>query len=105
MACGGRVRRSPCRRMDQIDRWFALETKGSRGRDLNPTTSRWSPASGTGWSSPSSRTDWWPWTRAVASGGRPLWTSAKERIVNGPLATPASVVVATADGILLGFAP
>jgi hypothetical protein len=40
-----------------------------------------------------------------AASGRPLWTSAKERIVNGPLATPASVVVATADGIPLGFAP
>jgi hypothetical protein len=27
------------------------------------------------------------------------------RIVNGPRATPGSVVVATADGTLLGFAP
>jgi outer membrane protein assembly factor BamB len=40
-----------------------------------------------------------------ASSGRPLWTSARWRIANGPLATPGSVVVATADGTLLGFAP
>jgi outer membrane protein assembly factor BamB len=40
-----------------------------------------------------------------ASSGRPLWTSARWRIVNGPLATPGSVVVITADGTLLGFAP
>ena len=40
-----------------------------------------------------------------ASSGRPLWTSARLRIVNGPRATPGSVVVATADGTLLGFAP
>jgi eukaryotic-like serine/threonine-protein kinase len=39
------------------------------------------------------------------SSGRPLWTSARGRIVNGPLATPDGVVVATADGTLLGFAP
>jgi outer membrane protein assembly factor BamB len=39
-----------------------------------------------------------------ASSGRPLWTSARWRIVNGPLATPGGVVVATADGTLLGFA-
>jgi outer membrane protein assembly factor BamB len=40
-----------------------------------------------------------------ASSGRSLWTSARWRIVDGPLAPPASVVVATADGALLGFAP
>jgi outer membrane protein assembly factor BamB len=40
-----------------------------------------------------------------ASSGRPLWTSARWRIVNGPLATPGGVVVATADGTLLGFTP
>ena len=40
-----------------------------------------------------------------ASSGRPLWTSARSRITNGPLAPPDSVVVATADGTLLGFAP
>ena len=40
-----------------------------------------------------------------ASSGRPLWTSARSRIANGPLAPPDSVVVATADGTLLGFAP
>jgi outer membrane protein assembly factor BamB len=39
------------------------------------------------------------------SSGRSLWTSTRWRIVNGPLATPSSVVVATADGTLLGFAP
>jgi outer membrane protein assembly factor BamB len=40
-----------------------------------------------------------------AASGRPLWTSATWKIVNGPLATPSGVVVATADGTLLGFAP
>ena len=40
-----------------------------------------------------------------ASSGRSLWTSARSRIANGPLAPPDSVVVATADGTLLGFAP
>jgi outer membrane protein assembly factor BamB len=40
-----------------------------------------------------------------ASSGRSLWTSARSRIVKGPLAPPDSVVVATADGTLLGFAP
>jgi outer membrane protein assembly factor BamB len=40
-----------------------------------------------------------------ASSGRPLWTSARWRIVNGPLVTPEGVVVTTADGTLLGFAP
>jgi outer membrane protein assembly factor BamB len=40
-----------------------------------------------------------------ASSGRPLWTSARWKLVNGSLATPSSVVVATADGTLLGFAP
>jgi outer membrane protein assembly factor BamB len=40
-----------------------------------------------------------------AASGRPLWTSAKLRIVNGPLVSPGSIVVATADGTLLGFAP
>ena len=40
-----------------------------------------------------------------ASSGRSLWTSARSRIVKGPLAPPHSVVVATADGTLLGFAP
>ena len=40
-----------------------------------------------------------------ASSGRSLWTSARSRIANGPLAPSDSVVVATADGTLLGFAP
>jgi outer membrane protein assembly factor BamB len=40
-----------------------------------------------------------------ASTGRPLWTSARSRITNGALAPPGSIVVATADGALLGFAP
>jgi outer membrane protein assembly factor BamB len=40
-----------------------------------------------------------------ASSGRSLWTSARLRIMKGPLAPPDSVVVATADGALLGFAP
>jgi len=40
-----------------------------------------------------------------ASSGRSLWTSARSRIVKGPSAPPDSVVVATADGTLLGFAP
>lgn len=40
-----------------------------------------------------------------ASSGRALWASARWRIVNGPLATPGSVVVAAADGTLLGFPP
>jgi outer membrane protein assembly factor BamB len=39
-----------------------------------------------------------------ATSGRALWTSTRWRIVKGPLATPDSVVVATADGTLLGFA-
>lgn len=40
-----------------------------------------------------------------ASSGRSLWTSARSRIANGPLAPSDSVVVATADGTLLGFTP
>jgi outer membrane protein assembly factor BamB len=40
-----------------------------------------------------------------ASSGRSLWISARRRIMKGPLATPDGVVVATADGTLLGFAP
>jgi outer membrane protein assembly factor BamB len=40
-----------------------------------------------------------------ASSGRSLWTSTRSKIVKGPLAPPDSVVVATADGTLLGFAP
>jgi outer membrane protein assembly factor BamB len=40
-----------------------------------------------------------------AASGRPLWTSARWRIANGPLASPGSIVVATADGTLFGFAP
>lgn len=40
-----------------------------------------------------------------ASSGRPLWDSARRRIANAPLPTPGNVVVATADGTLLGFAP
>jgi outer membrane protein assembly factor BamB len=38
-----------------------------------------------------------------ASSGRALWASATWRIVNGPLAPAGGVVVATADGTLLGF--
>jgi outer membrane protein assembly factor BamB len=40
-----------------------------------------------------------------AASGRPLWTSDKGRIVTGPLTSSGSVVAATADGTLLGFAP
>lgn len=40
---------------------------------------------------------------ALDASGSALWASARWRIVNGPLATPGSVVVAAADGTLLGF--